>query len=380
MRIGIDLSAAVTQGGGIGRYTRELVQALVQIDTVNQYRFFSSKQPQPLLVPGAIPKGENIQYRQSPLTDHWHYRLWYRLRLPLPVQLLTGKIDLFHSPDFVLPPLLPKVPSLLTVHDLSFLHFPETFPPTLVAYLQRVVPWSIKRADHIVADSEATKRDLTHLWQVPVEKITVLLSGVNPKFQPVSHTAVLKTMRQKYDIGDTPYLLSVGTIQPRKNYKFLIQAFKPVAEKFPHNLIISGGKGWLYDEMIAEIEAQQLQGRVKFIGFVEDSDLPALYSDADLFLFPSLYEGFGLPLLEAMGCGTPVLSSNASSLPEVGQNTAVYLPPTDRQLWCETIIDLLENEAKRLTLSRQGISHVTDWTWQKTAVQLLKIYQNVSQS
>lgn len=379
MRIGIDLTSAVTQGGGIGRYTRELVQAVTAVDSQNEYRFFSAKQPAVLPVPKSIPTGSRIKYRQSPLADRWHYRLWYRLRLPIPVQLLTGQIDLFHSPDFVLPPVLPKVPTLLTVHDLSFLHYPNTFPESLVSYLNRVVPWSIQRATHILADSEATKRDLITLWQVPAEKVTVLLSGVNRSFQKVTDEARLQPVRQKYEIGNAPYLLSVGTIQPRKNYQLLIRAFKNVAERFPHNLIISGGKGWLFDEMMAEIDAQGLQGRVRFIGFVDDEDLAALYSGADLFVFPSLYEGFGLPLLEAMACGVPVVSSNASSLPEVGRNTAVYLSPHEPLSWTQKMIELLEDDAERARLSELGLAHIEQFSWQKTAVNLLNIYKKVFQ-
>ena len=291
MRIGVDLTSAVTQGGGIGRYTRELIQAVTQLDPVNEYRFFSAKQPPKLPVPNSIPQGERIQYRQSPLEDKWHYRLWYRLRLPIPVQLLTGKIDLFHSPDFVLPPVVPQVPTLLTVHDLSFLHYPNTFPDSLVSYLNQVVPWSIQRATHILADSEATKRDLESLWHIPSEKITVLLSGVTSSFKKVDEPTQIERVKAKYGLGSTPYLLAVGTIQPRKNYQFLIRAYKSIAEKQPHNLIISGGRGWMFDEMMAEIERQGLQGRVRFIGFVDDVDLPALYSGASLFLFQVCMKG-----------------------------------------------------------------------------------------
>lgn len=377
MRIGVDLTAAVTQGGGIGRYTRELIQAVTAVDKENEYRFFSAKRPLPPPVANSIPTGSRITYIESPLADKWHYRVWYRLRLPIPVQLLTGQIDLFHSPDFVLPPVWPKVPTLLTVHDLSFLHYPNTFPDSLVSYLNQVVPWSIQRATHILADSEATKDDLVSLWQVPDEKVTVLLSGVTTDFEVVSDANKLLAIRQKYQLGENPYLLSVGTIQPRKNYQFLIRAFKKVAENFPHQLIISGGKGWLYDEMVAEIEAQDLRGRVKFIGFVDDADLPTLYSGTELFLFPSLYEGFGLPLLEAMACGVPVISSNSSSLPEVGAETAVYLSPHDSQAWSETMIELLNDPAKRERLSVKGLAHVKMFSWRKTAVKLLQIYNSL---
>jgi glycosyltransferase involved in cell wall biosynthesis len=157
------------------------------------------------------------------LSARWLYRLWYRLRLPLPVQWFSGKIDLFHSPDFVLPPVRGKIPTLLTVHDLSFVHFPETFTNALVGYLNRVVPRSVARASHILADSQATKEDLVQVWDVSPEKVTVLRSGVDKRFRPVTDADTLEAVRRKYKLQSAPYLLSVGTVQPRKNYQMLIR-------------------------------------------------------------------------------------------------------------------------------------------------------------
>ena len=157
----------------------------------------------------------------------------------------------------------------------------------------------------------------------------------------------------------------------------LIRAFAPLADKVPHHLVISGGKGWLYDEMMAEVARQGLAERVHFIGFVADADLPALYSDASLFVFPSLYEGFGLPLLEAMGCGTAVLTSNSSSLPEVTGDAAQQLPPDDQQAWTEMMLALLTDPARREALERAGRSQVKQFSWQASARQLLKIYQQL---
>lgn len=375
MKIGIDVTAAVTQGGGIGRYTRELIYALTAVDTTTAYHFFSAKQPAASPVPDPIPTTPNVSIHPAPLDERWLYRLWYRLRLPLPVQWITGKIDLFHSPDFVLPPVSGHIPTLLTVHDISFVHYPETFPERLVVYLNQVVPWSIARATHVLADSAATKADLEALWRVPGAKITVLYSGVHERFQPVADPDRLTAVRQKYELTNAPYILSVGTVQPRKNYQMLIRAFKPIADRFPHRLIISGGKGWLYDEMMAEVGRQELTGRVHFTGFVDDTDLPTLYCGADLFVFPSLYEGFGLPLLEAMGCGTAVVTSNASSLPEVAGQAAVQLPPEDETAWSQTILQLLADRNKREQLIKAGFKQVEQFRWQKSATQLVDIYK-----
>lgn len=375
--VGIDVTAAVTQGGGIGRYTREMVQALLGEDDGNSYRLFTARPPAELPVPDPLPHGPRVDLRTAPLSDRWLYRLWHRLRLPVPVELFTGRLDLFHSPDFVLPPLRAGTPALLTVHDLSFVHYPETFTPALVNYLNRVVPESVARAAHILADSEATRRDLEAVWDVPPGKISVLYSGVHERFRPVTEGNRLRRVRDRYGLGPAPYVLSVSTIQPRKNYQMLIRAFRPVAGRFPHQLVIAGGKGWLVEEVLAEVERQGLAGRVRFAGFVADADLPALYSGAALFAFPSLYEGFGLPLLEAMACGVPVLSSNASSLPEVTGEAAVLLAPQDEAAWSEALIRLLEEPQARTHLVAAGFGQARRFTWKRAAAQLRAIYREM---
>ncbi len=373
-RIGIDVTSAIVQGGGIGRYTRELVRALVQEDSTYYFHLFSAKPPDIVPVANPLPDGERVAYHPAPLTERWLYRLWYRLKLPLPVQWVTGPLDLFHSPDFVLPPVSGGIPTLLTVHDLSFAHYPQVFPEPLVRYLNTVVPWSVGRATHILADSQATQDDLTTLWQVAPEKVTVLYSGVDGRFRPVESGLEITAVRRQYELGDAPYILTVGTVQPRKNYQMLIRAFAPLAGRFSHNLVIAGGQGWLYEEMMAEVARQGLDGRVRFIGFVDDDHLPALYSGATLYVFPSLYEGFGLPILEAMGCGVPVLTSNASSLPEVAGEAAVQLAPQDEAAWTDAMAQLLGNAGRRAEMVAAGFRQVQQFSWRKAAQQLLAIY------
>ncbi|GAB4272175.1 MAG: glycosyltransferase family 1 protein [Candidatus Promineifilaceae bacterium] len=377
-RIGIDVTSALTQGAGIGRYTRELVRAVVAEESGHTFHLFSARLVGEPPVPNPLPDVPHVVYRPAPLGERWLYRLWYRLRLPLPVQWVTGELDLFHSPDFVLPPVNGRIPTLLTVHDLSFIHYPHVFPKPLVDYLNRVVPWSVRRATHILADSASTQEDLMRLWGVPAEKITVLYCGVSPQYQPITDAARLTAVRQKYALGDLPFVLSVGTVQPRKNYKMLIRAFKGVAEKLPHALYIAGGTGWMHDEILAEIENQGLNGRVRFLGFVDDADLPALYSAADLFVYPSLYEGFGLPPLEAMACGTPAILSNTSSLPEVaGEDGAVLLPPQETAVWQQTILTMLQSPQKREKVANAGRKQSQKFTWQQAAKQLLTLYNHL---
>jgi glycosyltransferase involved in cell wall biosynthesis len=376
-RIGIDATPAVAQGGGIGRYTRELIRAAVAHETGFDYRLFTARIPPGRRFPAALPEASRVSLHQAPLDERWLYRLWHRLGVPLPVQTFTGRIDLFHSPDFVLPPVSGAIPTLLTVHDLSFVHFPETFTPALVGYLNRMVPKSVGRATHILADSEATRDDLVAVWDVPADKITVLYSGVDRAFEPVTRSQTLAAVRDRYRLGAAPYILSVGTLQPRKNYELLIRAFKQVADNFPHRLVIAGGRGWLEDRIGAEIARQGLADRIRLLGFVADEDLPALYSGAQLLAFPSLYEGFGLPVLEAMACGVPVLASDVSSLPEVAGDAAVLLPPGDEAGWARGLVDLLSNPDLRVRLVAAGFRRARQFTWRRAAAQLGDIYRSL---
>lgn len=380
MRIGFDITAALTQGGGIGRYTREIIHALIAEDRTNHYHLFSARPPAALPVPDALPTAENVHHHPAPLSERWLYRLWYRFRLPLPVQLFTGAIDLYHSPDFVLPPVAGRVPTILTVHDLSFIHFPEAYPPPLVRYLNQVVPWSIARATHVLADSVATYNDLLHIWNIPEQKMSVLYSGVHPRFRFVADEAARAIVLAKYGLTHTPYILAVGTIQPRKNYPLLVRAFLRIAHTIPHKLVIVGGKGWLYEGLLTDVE-QSDRERIHFPGFVSDADLPLLYSAADLFVFPSLYEGFGLPLLEAMACGVPVISSNRSSLPEVvdpAGKAAVLLPPDDESAWSENMKSLLFDQQRREEMITAGFRRAAEFSWQTAARKLLRLYHTLA--
>jgi len=376
-RIGVDFTSALTQVGGIGRYTRELFRAVAREGDDFRFKLFSARPDASNTLNNGVPKGINVSFRKVPISNRWLYRLWYRLNLPLPVQLFTGRIDLFHSPDFVLPPIVGSTPTLLTVHDLSFVHYPATFTPALVRFLNRVVPQSVAKANHILADSRATKNDMINLWNVAPDKITVLYSGVHHRFRPVRKKQQLAAVREKYGIGNKPYLLGLSTIQPRKNFQMLIRAFATIADKYPHDLVIGGGKGWLYDQILAETRSNNLAERVKFIGFVEDADLPALYSGATLFVFPSLYEGFGLPILEAMSCGVPVLTSNASCLPEVVGQAGVQLPPEDESAWAAEMGKLIDNPIDRTHLVAAGFLRARDFTWEKAAQKLLTVYETL---
>jgi len=379
MRIGIDYTAAARQRAGIGRYTRELIAALLALvgqDAIlpHQYTLFAAV--------GGLPRAHwqreidrlrairhsQLAIRTLPLSDDWLARLWHRLRLPVPVETITGPLDIFYSPDFVLPPTRRGTRALLTVHDLSFLHYPEHFVPKLVQYLTQVVTRSVARADRVLADSEATRADLiAHLGTAP-EKVTVLYSGVDARFCPQSEPGEAERIRARYSIGNRPYVLGVGTVQPRKNYVRLIQAFAQLTNQSTDQLLIAGGKGWLYEDILAE--AEKHPNSVRVLGFVDDGDLPALYRNASLFAFPSLYEGFGLPVLEAMACGAPVVCSDVSSLPEVAGDAALLVDPLDAKELTAAMARALADADLRQEMVSQGLAQAARFTWEKAARQL----------
>jgi glycosyltransferase involved in cell wall biosynthesis len=275
----------------------------------------------------------------------------------------------------VLPPTLPSTRTLLTVHDLSFVRVPEAASPALKAYLDIVVPRSVRRADHILADSSATKVDLVELYGTPPEKITVLLSGVDARFRRVDDVSALSQVRGRYRLPSTPYIFAVGTVQPRKNYGRLIQALARLRDAgHDVDLVIAGGRGWLEDPIYETMRTTGMDGHVLFIGFAAEEDLPALYSDAVCVATPSLYEGFGLPVLEAMACGTPVVTSNVSSLPEVAGDAALTVTPTDLEALTEALRQLITDTTRREALISQGYERARQFTWEASARQLQQIY------
>lgn len=386
VRIGIDITSAVRQGAGIGRFTRELIRALLALDAPHEYVLFAATGglPRAITEPRlahmtqvATGRHSRIAIRDLKfLSDDWLHRIWHRACLPIPIEAVLGRVDLLHEPDFVLPPTLPRTPTLLTVHDLSFIRDPDSAFPPLRRYLNRVVPRSVARATRVLADSLATKNDLCELLGAPPEKITVMYGGVDARFQPVREPQRLAALRVKYRLGTEPFILGLGTIQPRKNYRRLIQAFSNLKPRMPDlKLIIAGGKGWLYDDIFAEVERLGLKDQVLFPGLVDDEDLPALYSAAELMAYPSLYEGFGLPVLEAMACGTPVVTSNVSSLPEVSGEAALLVNPTDVEAITEAMRRLLQDADLRRQIVARGFEQARQFTWDRAARQLLGMYE-----
>ncbi|MBN1484694.1 MAG: glycosyltransferase family 4 protein [Chloroflexia bacterium] len=376
MHVAIDYSAAVWQGAGIGRYSRALVGALLRLDRENRYTLLYPRgwpgRPAPFLghLAALRRRHPNLRLRPLPLSDRWTAILWQRLRLPLPVELFCGRVDCFYSPDFVLPPQIGGR-RVLTVHDLAFMVHPECAVPSLEWYLHGAVSRALERADLVLADSECTRQDLIRLKGADPQRVRVLYLGVEEDFRPLEDHAALERVRARYELPER-FLFTVGTIQPRKNLPRLLQALASLPEALRLPLVVAGKPGWLYEETFAAVERLSLQSWVRFLGFTPDEDLPALLNLALALVYPSLYEGFGLPPLEAMACGTPVLTSDAASLPEVVGEAAVLVDPLDVAGIAAGLRRLIEDGALRQSLRAAGLERARGFSWERSARQLLE--------
>lgn len=379
LRIGIDYTAGVNQGAGIGRYTRSLVAAVAELDHTNEYVLFYS-----LKRGGASPHlGElhrllrahpNFSARRAPLPERAMTILWHRLHIPCGVDQFTGPLDVFHSPDFVAAPQR-RGRSIVTIHDLSFLAAPDCAEPSLRKYLRRAVWDSVRKADSLVAVSANTKADLVRLLRIPGERIDVVPNGTDERFSPVTEPERIAGLRAQLGLNE-PYILTVGTLEPRKNLVRLLEAYRLLRDRgMAQRLVIAGRKGWLYGPIFEAVNRLDLGPTVTFLDFVDDADLPALYSAAEAFVYPSIYEGFGIPPLEAMACGTPVIASNTSSLPEVLDKAAILVDPVDTRAIAWGIDRVLNNKEERESLIRAGRERAAMFPWIPAAAKLIEIYQ-----
>ena len=380
MRIAVDYSSAVWQGAGIGRYTRALLRELFREDEENDYL---------LLYPGGFPRRPapflghlrelqeeypHLRLRSLPLSDHWLAILWQRLRLPVPVETFCGRVDLFFSPDFVLPPHLAGR-RVVTIHDMAFMVYPECAVPRMAWYLHGAVSRAVARADLVLAGSESCREDVLCFLHLPPEKVVVLYSGVEPYYRPLDpqkDRAILEEVRSRYALPER-FLLTVGTIEPRKNLPRLFEALAQLPESIRLPLLVGGKPGWLYQETFDSVERLGLQDWVRFLGFVPDEDLVGMYNLAAAVAYPSLYEGFGVPPLEGLACGAPVLTSRVSAIPEVVGEAAVLVDPTDTASIAAGLRRLLEDADLRASLRPAGLERARIFTWERAGRQLREL-------
>jgi glycosyltransferase involved in cell wall biosynthesis len=368
MLIGIDASRAVAEcPTGTEVYSQRLIQTLLQIESPHRFRLYLRSQP-----PADTLSGGELRVIPFP-------RLWTHLRLSW--EMTCRPPDVLFVPAHVLPPIHPRA-SLVTVHDLGYLYFPKAHPWRQRLYLDLSTRWNARAATHVLADSEATKADLVARYGTPAEKITVAYPGRDEALAPVLDPAEIEALKSYYGIaGD--YFLYLGTLQPRKNLARLITAFAALKREDPQTntiLILAGKRGWLYDDLFAQVRHLGLERHVRFPGYIPDEHKATLLSGALAFVFTSLYEGFGLPVLEAQACGCPVVTSTTSSLPEAAGDAAIIVAPDDTAAITTAMQRIMANPDLRKDLIGRGFANVRRFSWTTCAQSVLGVIEQIEQS
>lgn len=381
MRVAVDYTAGVRQPAGVGRYTRGVVGAVARAMAAEHDRSGGGDPHRMTLLwagPARIglPRDwpGDVRTRRLPLPDRWMTAAWQRLRLPFPADTYAGGADVVYAPDFALPPRR-RAPGVVTIHDLSYMLFPETHFPPLRRFLEATVPRSVAAASLVFADSDQTRDDVVRLLGTDPAKVVTVLSAPDATFRPMDANAS-RAVRERWGVADGPYLVSVGTIQPRKNLPVVFEALRQLPEAV--RLVHVGRPGWLCDPIFAALDASGVKHRVQILQGVDDEDLAALYSGAVACVFPSKYEGFGLPAVEAMACGVPVIASHAGSLAEVVQDAGIIVDPDDSAGIAVGTRRLLEDAAFRADLVARGFVQASRFRWDETGVQVLREFKRVA--
>jgi glycosyltransferase involved in cell wall biosynthesis len=373
LHIAIDAHSVGAQLAGNESYAVNLIEALAEIDQTNLYTLYVTK---PAAIDRFANRWPNFKVKQTlPHTP------LVRIPLTLSAELRRNPVDVLHV-QFTAPPFAP-CPVVTTIHDLSFEHLPETFKLRSRTQLRLTVRRTARKAALILTLSEFSRRDIIETYAVDPERVIVTPAAAPTHFKPIANETELKAIRERYGISAN-YLLSLGSIQPRKNLTRLIEAFLGLRKSRPHDalpqLVIAGKRGWLDDEVFRAAQQDGLNESVKFIGYVPEEDLPALYSGAMCFVYPSYFEGFGLPVLEAMQCGVPVIAGNQTSLPEVAGDSALLFDPFDTTALGEAIARVVGHSDYRAELQARGLKRAAEFSWIATARLTLKAYESAAAS
>ncbi|MFH1173248.1 MAG: glycosyltransferase family 1 protein [bacterium] len=372
MRIGVDIRSLMErQYSGVAEYTLNLLNALLALDSQNKYYLFYNS-----LKPVVLPefKQKNVKLCGFKYPNKL-FNLGLKLTDKFQIDKMLGKVDVFWLPNQQFINLSSKCKKVITFHDLSFERYPEFFSFKRKRWHEVINPRKLaKTFDRLIAVSNSTKLDLMEFYQVKEEKIKVIHSGLNEMFNKEAAETEKARVKEKYNLPDR-FILYLGTLEPRKNVIALIDAFNSI--KSQTKLIIAGGKGWLYGDIYRAANNSHKKGSIKFLGYVADSDRPALYSLAELFVFPSFCEGFGFPPLEAMAMGTPIITSANSSLPEITGDGALLINPYNINELAQTIDQVLLSDELKNRLREKGREQAKKFTWQETARQTLEVFNNL---
>jgi glycosyltransferase involved in cell wall biosynthesis len=369
MRIALDAIPLVGAKTGIGHYTDALAEWLARVNQNHQYELLS---PFDFAFDARNGKPENLSKRFFPVRSV--FRKWWLVGLPTMLQI--SPVDLFHGTNYSIPVFAP-CPTVVTVHDMSLFAQSDTHESLNVARGRRRIPIMARRASKIIAPSEWTKQEIIKYLGTRSEKISVIYEAAREKMEPLPLSACQGSI-DRHQIR-RPYLLYVGTIEPRKNLLTLIRAYDELLKTSRHRpqLVLCGGRGWLDDGVFKLVEELRLQDQIRFTGYVDDADLPALYSAAEVFVYPSLYEGFGLPPLEAMACGTPVVTSNSSSLPEVVGKAGSMHDPHNYRALAECIVKLFDDAAAQNHFKLAGLEQASRFSWERVARETQAVYDEL---
>jgi glycosyltransferase involved in cell wall biosynthesis len=374
IRVTVDLTPTLQTQAGLGRYAAELAKALLATQPADERLelFYTDPQQRQPPAPLHTLPGKRLGLASKP----WRLRVLLAHLFQRPQDRTIGNPDVFLATDHLLP-FLQRSSTIFTIGDVTFISHAQTHSRLNRTYLRLMMPYFLRRADVVVAISRCTLQDACQHYPVVANKGHVVYPAVDKHFRPIVDQSLLEAVRSRYNLP-AHFWLYVGTIEPRKNLVTLFEAFKQALPQLEGSkLVIAGKKGWLYDEILARLKALGLEEHVLFTGYVPDDDLPALYSLAQAFVFPSLYEGFGLPILEAMACGTPVICSNRSSLPEVAGEAALLLSPEDTRGWAEAMSQLKQNESLQADLRERGLRQVKGFTWETTAQHTRQLYREI---
>lgn len=368
MKVGINAHALGLGIGGIETYVRNIVQGIGSLDPCGDYTLFLNA---PLPV-DAIPGAEHMR-RVVVRPEH----VVVRNLITLPLAIARERVDLVHV-QMAAPPLCPA-PIVVSLHDLVHERYPQFFTRDAALQFRALVPLTVRRAAAVLTISEFSKQDIVRRYCVPPDKVTVTYCAADPAFRPIHDEARLTAIRTSYGTGDR-YILCVGNLEPRKNLKTLIAAYVKLrqAGAIRHKLVLVGRKAWYYDGIFAAARDSGYGDDLVFTDYVPHEDLVGLYNAADVFVYPSIFEGFGIPPLEAMACGTPVVTSNTSSLPEVVGDAGVMVDPLDTEALASAIATILSDDALRSRLSARGRERSALFSWEAAARATLDVYRRAA--
>jgi glycosyltransferase involved in cell wall biosynthesis len=371
VQIGIDARLNAYRRGGIPQYTRQLLGALATLAPADEFVVLQHPEHlRPLVV------APNV--RRRTIYTPPHHRLE---QVTLPVELLPLRLSLLHSPDFI-PPLRRSCPAVTTIHDLAFLRFPELLDDAARRYYGQVRQ-AVHGAEGVIAVSHATRDDIADLLDLDPARVDVIYEAAAPAFQPIQLDPLEARLVNGCALRAGAFILFVSTLEPRKNLPLLLQALRICIDRQPASavrLVVVGARGWRYESIFDTLATLRLAEHVDFLDSVTQVDLVWLYNACRLFAMPSIYEGFGLPLLEAMACGAPALAANVSSLPEIAGDGALLLPPDDAQAWAEAILSLWKDDHRRVALGARASRRAAEFSWQQAARETLAVYRRLTRN